>query len=350
MKKILLILLFAALPSIAFVVVLKRSIEYKKPGGGFTRAYRDDFLGEIDVLDLKFNSYYIAGRSRDTIFLGNVSLGSHAIAVPTHSLRDSSHFKLAFPAAGYSLADLNVVIDSCQAYVFETTTPSVLTASGLGRSFHSMPFKRVAFLNMPAFISGSSLVVNTYDSALRKAVMTKITFGSGEPTSVDNLVKQVDGVLCTDGRFVYERGRAELIYIYHYRNTILKLDTNLRVLETRRTIDTTRSSKLKVERVKSDNRYTFTAPPYVVNKNACLNGDWLLIQSRVRADNDPDEPGSSFETIDVYSLRDLNYRFSFRLPVTPNEIIVSFAATDQYLFVVQGNRLERYLVTWPLVF
>jgi len=177
--------------------------------------------------------------------------------------------------------------------------------------------------------------------------MTKVTFGSTKLKSANNLERQVDGVLCTDGRFIYEPGRSELIYIYHYRNRILKLDTNLLVLESRRTIDTTNISKLKVERVESDNRYSFTAPPYLVNKNACLHGDWLLVQSRVRADNDTDDVYSAYETIDVYSSRDVKYAFSFRLPVTPNEIIVSFAATDQYLFIVQGNRLERYSITWP---
>lgn len=349
MKKILLILLLSAVPSIVFVLVLQRSVEYKRSGGGFTRLYRDNFIRDADTLDLKFNSYYIAGKSRDTLFLGNVSLSSHALAVPIHSLRDSNHLRLEFPlSSGHNDSHLNVVVDSAQVFAFETATPSVLHSRVARRKFHQEPFKKVSFLNIPVFLSSGSLVVNTYDTALRKAVMTKITFGSVGLETADNLDKQVDGVLCTDGRFIYERG--ELVYIYHYRNTVLKLDTNLRVLAIRRTIDTTNISKLKVERVKSDNRYSFTAPPYLVNKNACLHEEWLLVQSRVRADNEPEDANSSFESIDVYSLKDVNYVFSFRLPVTRDEIIVSFAATDQYLFVVQGNRLERYSVTWPAVF
>src|SRR5947207_2200301 len=73
----------------------------EKPEGsnGFRRIFRTEaILQPIDTLNLKYDSYYIAGRARQTLYLGNIVAPRHAFAVNIQALDTQRiEFKLYNP-------------------------------------------------------------------------------------------------------------------------------------------------------------------------------------------------------------------------------------------------------------
>jgi hypothetical protein len=143
------------------------------------------------------------------------------------------------------------------------------------------------------------------------------------------LVRQVDGIFCTDGSINYSPTLDAFVYVYFYRNEYLGLDTNLNLVFRGKTIDTTSVAKIKVTRL--HDRITMSAPPLVVNRISQVAGDELFVCSEHRATNEFESHWKELSVIDVYNIRDQSYKYSFYVPDFDNHRMESFLVHDDYL-------------------
>jgi len=127
----------------------------------------------------------------------------------------------------------------------------------------------------------------------------------------DLLVKQIDGVFCVGGTMQFDRGLNRLVYVYFYRNQYLVMDSTLCLLGKGNTIDTTTVAKIRIGNIESTNSRTMAAPPLMVNRKSAVYRDWLFVNSSLLARNEHPDALEEARVIDVYSITQRRYRFSF---------------------------------------
>ena len=161
------------------------------------------------------------------------------------------------------------------------------------------------------------------------------------------LVKQGEGLFSTDGMLLYDKSISRLIYMYYYRNQFICMDTNLKLLYKGKTIDTISRAQIKVSKIKSgsENTFTLSVPPLVVNKKGSVYKGCLFVHSNIIAKNETKKAFDNASVIDVYNLKAGSYKFSFYLPDYNNTKMFDFAINgntlialyDHYIFVFELN-------------
>ena len=163
----------------------------------------------------------------------------------------------------------------------------------------------------------------------------------------DILTKQIDGLFCTDGMLNYDPGTQILVYIYYYRNEFILLDKNLNIIKTGHTIDTTKIARIKVANINSDKSTNLAAPPEFINLRSSISGDWLFIQSPVKAINEQEDEFSNNSVIDIYTISDDKYRFSIYIPDLNHKKISAFQVRGKNLYAIQDKYLTIFRLNLP---
>jgi len=163
----------------------------------------------------------------------------------------------------------------------------------------------------------------------------------------DILTKQIDGLFCTDGILNYDPGTRQLVYTYYYRNEFILLDKNLNVIKTAHTIDTTSRAHIKVAKINSDKSVTLASPPEFVNLRSSLSGNWLFIQSPVKAINEQEDEFANNSAIDIYNVSDNKYHFSIYIPDLNQKKISAFQVHGKNLYVIQDKFLTIFRLNLP---
>jgi hypothetical protein len=312
---------------------------------GFIRLVPPHVAIPEKILDIKYNSYYIAGMTPTHIYLGNALAASWVLKMD-HSLADTGHMRLQL-APGMNLSGpATVTIDSPYVYMTEGTQGAILYAELEDPVLRRLPDGKRQFFNARP-VSPSSYILRMYDTALHQNVLAKRTLDTaylqpGKPV----LEKQVDGVFCTDGTLHYEPAMGKLVYVYYYRNQFVCLDTNLNIQYKGRTIDTVSHAHIKVASLTAAGKSTLASPSGVVNRLSCIDGKWIYVNSRLMANNEKRETFDKMSVIDVYSIKDGSYHFSFYLPSLGDTKLRGFRVLNKTLVALY----DHYVYTFRLNF
>lgn len=312
---------------------------------GFIRLVPPHMAIPEKILDIKYNSYYIAGASPTHIYLGNAIAATYVFRMD-YTLSDTAHMRLKM-APGTDLAGpATVTIDSPHIYMTVGSQGAILHASLEDPVLRRLPEGSPVFYNASP-VSPASFILRLYDSARQQNVLAKRTldkalFQPGVPV----LEKQVDGVFCTDGTLHYDPGTAKLVYVYYYRNQFLCLDSNLNIQYKGRTIDTVSHAHIKVASLTSAGKSTLASPSGVVNRLSCIDGKWIYVNSKLMANNEKKAGFDKVSAIDVYSLGDGSYQFSFYLPGIGDTKMRAFRVFNKTLVALY----DHYVYTFRLNF
>jgi hypothetical protein len=157
------------------------------------------------------------------------------------------------------------------------------------------------------------------------------------------LKKQVDGIFCTDGTLDYDPQTGTLVYLYHYRNEFVTLDTNLQVRYTGHTLDTNTTAKLQVTQL-ADGSSKFSAPPTYVNSIARIADGRIYVLSALLADNEDKSVIAHHEIIDVFALDNGEYRYTLYIPLHNGEHITDFIVKGAQLLALFDHTLNAYTI------
>lgn len=313
---------------------------------GFTRKFVSEKIALTPVKhhNLKYYGYYIAGVADKNIYLGHRRVTSQLLVldydfsnIQPFDIPKANTGKLAWKA-------LKTVVRYPDVYAIEPITPAILHTR-----FPSMNVKRydsdIPRFSMALPMNKNSFVFRIYDRNLKQYILAKKSLhSSGTRYSPDILEKQVDGRFCTDGSLVFDPVSSRLVYMYYYRNEFIVADTTLQHIYKAHTIDTTGTARIEVVKTGSEKITTSTlaAPPYIVNKRLSVGNNYIYIQSNLKADNEDRETFETSSAIDVYSLKNGKYRFSFYLPDYMGKKLTDFKVFNQTLVALHGNRILIY--------
>jgi hypothetical protein len=340
-RKLLVLSLLTALGSTVIIMLYFISDKVNHRPNGFIRLFPPHLSTPRDILDIKFDSYYFAGATNKSIYLGNSTSPTTILRV-NYLLSDTEHINLYLPKIKISQSATEVYVDSPFVFMQNGVFPVILQGVLSSPILRPLEFEK-SFFTMTSRISNASFVIRTYDEKKKQNILAKETL---DPPRIryaaDILEKQVDGIFCTDGSLLYDKNSRKLVYIYFYRNQFITMDTNLNVIYHGRTIDTNSRAKIKIDKIASDDKVTFSSPPLVVNGHSSIDSNWIYINSELRANNETVDAFDQFSVIDVYYLNSGIYKFSFYVPRFNDKKMNSFKIYGHTLFALYGEHLLSY--------
>jgi hypothetical protein len=309
-------------------ILVIASLYHFTPGhhqkNGFLRTFaKREVILPIDTLELGYDSYYVAGHGRGTLFLGSVVAPRHVVAITIPTL-DSSHLMLEIVEPKRFLpSSIQVAVDSPFVYLCDGTVPAIYRGYLLSLKVYPLNVAGIYFLDiMPR--RDSSFVLRSLDMNKENVLALLKPEGFRFQFSSYDLTRQVDGLFCTSGKLLYDRQNDHTVYVYTYRNKYVVLDSALSQVAQGKTIDTVSRARIKVTTVKSTNTVAIAQPSVVVNKSAAVHRDLLFINSGKMADNDDPAEFDEHSAIDVYQLSNRRYLFTFYIPGKSVREIVLF--------------------------
>lgn len=309
---------------------------------GFHRVFAGHPILSHDQMDLKYNSYYIAGLTRSGIYLGNTSSPLRFLKVP-YSLKDSQHHVIQISGIeNYRFRSVHLKVDSPGFLLTDGSIPLRMYGNvNEGKVNYlfkdSIPFSLSVPLNSNTIIqrsigAGENIFVKS--SIYPRRVIIKDSI----------LEKQKEGLFSTDGQLIPVRGTGQIVHLYYYRNQFILMDSNLNVLQRGRTIDTNTHAKISTKSIESGVLInTFSSPPLIVNKKSAANGHLLFINSNLKAENEYQKFFDKAPVIDVYNLRKAgSYEFSFYLSLGGKKAIRDINIFGNKIVVIHSHYLSIF--------
>lgn len=312
---------------------------------GFTRVFptEPDSLVPEEILDIRHPGYYFSGKTDHHIFLGHLQAPAH-ILMTNPALTDTSHINMEIdilPEDVYDWKALQVVVDSPQVYLADGSNGLFLKTFLQDSSVDRYSPGSTMLFSGYIPLSPSSLVMKSYDPEYAQNILEKrSTTTKAEKKYI--LKKQVDGIFCTDGMLLYSRKHSHLFYLYYYRNQLLCLDTLLNEVYTKTTIDTVSHANIDLSVLEDSTQLTLGKPPLRVNKKSHTDGDFLYVNSALRADNESLAIFGNHSVIDLYTVTNGDYLFSFYIPEYRGKKMRDFLVLDTVLLALYDHHIITY--------
>lgn len=344
MKKPILLLTCCLIVSVSLVLVLYTLSDYHvRKNNRFLRIVLKNPFNHIGGINLKFNSYYIAGATDEKIYLGNYTAPLHLLTTDL-KLTDTQSVVLNLKSnekREFKLPRLSVVPP--YFYIMDGSMPSLYRGElkeGLADSFM---FDKAAYFMDAIPVGKSTFAIRTVNRLTQELVLGKI-IPDTPYVHVDTtlLQKQIDGRFCTDGMLLYDRELARIVYLYSYRNQYIVSDTNLNLLYRGTTIDTVTHAQLATTTLSSNKTYTMAAPPLVVNNTSCVSNGFLFVKSPLLSKNETEAIFRRVSVVDVYDLKEGSYKFSFYVPKSGSKSFDEFRVCGDKLIVRYAQRIETH--------
>ena len=314
---------------------------------GFIRLIPPHVLTPLNTKDIGYNSFYIVGSTANKVYLGN-TMAPSKLLITDFALKDTQIATLIFPGNPTILEGANLVwADSPFIYLMDGRVPLLMRGNLSSLTIDQV--KPSIYFMQALPVSPSSFVIRVYDRVQRQTVLARTTLDT--PTAKEGahtLERQGDGIFSTDGMLNVDPVSGRIIYMYFYRNQLPCFDTALNLLYTARTIDTVSQAQLSVATMSTDSSSTLSAPPHFVNYFSCIADNLLFVHSALKANNETESQFEQASAIDVYSVSDGRYRFSFYISKYLGKKMKSFRVFGDKLFAIYDHYLVVYQVNFPL--
>lgn len=319
--------------------------------GGFWRNYEAD----VTIVQQAAKSFpgtdlYIAGISNNAIDIGRYDWLQQIQTFNfdlTKSFLRPSHVS----ATQIAVADtspkgthaVRVITDSLDSYVIDKMTP--LLYQQRSDQDQNIFEEKISF-NQAMVIPSQSFILNTYDTETKSSRLTLLPLkNTGTQRKYYYLKKQVDGLFCCRGHMAYDQKTQQIVYLFKHRNEFICFDTAFNFLQECRTIDTVRTAPVKTVEVKSSHKILLSPNAVTVN-NLCTAADgYLYVDSGIKSAHEPGDLEKNV-MIDIYSLTQHAYCYSFYLPRYQNLALTEFRVYQNLLIAIYNQHLVVYKITF----
>lgn len=336
------LLLSSAFSIIIIVCLFRYSKIINHKNNHFTRLFPPHFLTNPKQMNLPYNSFYLAGLTHSSIYLGN-STDATLLLKTNFNLNTSENIPLHTPTGiKVVVSAIKIFIDSPYIYMMEGITPKVFNGNLHDTILITNKYQKITF-NAFNIISNKSYVIRSYDPIINKNILIKSSFSESKTEIFKNILTSgEDGVFSLDGMLVKDRQTHNIVYLYYYRNEFLYLDSNLNILFKGKTIDSIHNPEIKLSKIISTGATTFSAPPLTVNRTSCADSRFLYVNSKLKAKNEDESSFENNSVIDIYSLKNGDYVYSFYIPDHLSYKMKSFQIINHNLVALYDHSLMTF--------
>lgn len=295
------------------------------------------------ALDLKINSYYIAGMDEKYIYLGNVTAPLHIkVLDTTFQIIEETEISLSKMDILFRTTSIQIVPPNF--FFIDGTVPIIF--SGKVKDWKANLRLTKGFFSLAVPVGPETFAIRTRSSKTNEDVLGLLKIGDCPSIELteDILEKQIDGIFDTDGMLLYNDQLKKVIYTYYYRNQFFVMDAN-NILTTDfigNTIDTISQAQIKIDYVSSKKMNKMSAPPLIVNQSTATYGDYLFVHSGLLGKFEPKSTWRRSSVIDVYNLVKNTYAFSFYIPDREGEGLSQFRVYKDKMVCMVGNHIVLY--------
>lgn len=340
-EKIFYIALTMIVSSLVVVGLFVSSEHIMKRENPFVRRFMPHHIDKAEYLDLEVNSYYIAGLTKDTIYLGNSTAPLLITAVPT-DLGTKVEHQIKLDETQRSFRSLTVRILGQQFFVSDGTIPIIYKGNTANWTATKYMQEKV-YLSLVQPLENNSFLFRSQRAVNGEHVLGRLNVNDSTSFELygNALQKQIDGVFDTDGQLVTDAKTNQGVYTYYYRNQYLVYQPLANRFVTGKTIDTTTLAKIEVTTLANGEK-KMGAPPQKVNSKTYAYNRLLYVKSDLMGKNEPRSMWNQASIIDVYDYNKNEYLYSFYAYDHQGDKIKEFALNDNYFFGLVGNSLVRW--------
>lgn len=260
---------------------------------------------------LDYNSYYVAGIFKDSIYLGNTTAPRHILAL-SMDLKGNAQHLITIPdslKADYQTARITV----SDSVFFLTDGVSGIIQKG---NTDDWTISESYTLDIPftAFVPQSKqrAVLRVYDMLNKETTLAEYDLKTRSLHVHSGILDtKIDGLFDTDGQLLFDIDTEKVFYVYFYRNNYLLADYNLENAVYNKTIDTIKQVNLEFGYLEGGRQMKLAKPYAKVNQTAAAGNGYLMIKSKNLGRFDVAEMLDQASLIDVYDTAKNSYEFSF---------------------------------------
>lgn len=321
----------------------ENTLKYDNP---FIRRFSDLVVKDKEI-NLEHNSYYWAGSSLSTLYLGNYTSPLMLTKIDT-ALQKATSIHFTLDQSDFPFTTIQVQADSINYYLYDGSIPCFfrgkikdkkLSLVGIGTSHFSTG----------TLCDSSRLLIRSHNAKGENSIgitSYQAPFSSYfHPTLLE---KQLDGNFDTDGMLLYDIKLKKGVYVYRYRNQYIVFDPTLENVSKGNTIDTISRAQLKVLYNPVANEKKLAGTPLVVNYNSSVYNGLLFVQSGLVGRFEDSKMWQQASVIDVYNIRNQSYIASFYVYHIDRKKLSRFFIQHNYLYAFIGTKLTRYKLT-PMI-
>ena len=342
-KKIFYIVLTMIVSSAVVVFLFLTSEHILKRENPFVRRFMPHHIDKAKYLDLGVNSYYIAGLTNDTIYLGNYTAPLLITAVPTNLGMKVEH-QIRLDETKRSFRSLTIRVQGQDFFVTDGTVPIIYqgsTANWIATKY----MQEKVYFSLVQPMENNAFLFRSQRAATGEHVLGRLVIKDSTSFELygDALQKQIDEVFDTDGQLVTDAKTNQGVYTYYYRNQYLVYQPQTNQFTKGKTIDTTTLAKIQITEL-ADGTRKMGAPPQKVNSKTYAYNGLLYVKSELLGKNEPKSMWKQASIIDVYDYNNSEYKYSFYTYDHQKDKMKEFALNDTYFFGLVGNSLVRYQI------
>ncbi|AZA73781.1 MauE/DoxX family redox-associated membrane protein [Chryseobacterium indoltheticum] len=325
----------------SIIVLYQRSEYIIKKENNFTRRFLQHPLKQEKRLNLGFNSYYFAGTTKDSIYLGNYTTPFTLTSMDI-DFKDVKELKVIPDVRSYQFKRAQFQVNGKYYYLYDGSVPVIYRGIIGQKNAQTLSYGQAYFSQLVNMDENSFSLSTFY--APRKTQSLGLLFPESHESLLikpDLLKNHKDPVFETDGQLHYDCNNQQLVYVHYYKNEVIVMGKAMNLKATYKTIDTISQPKIDISKL-SDGRRKMNHPPLAVNKKSFVQYGLLFNESNLIGRDESREMWNTSAVIDVYSTLEQKYIGSFYIP-KPKEIKkIQFQVTDQYFIVLIGNEIVRY--------
>lgn len=332
-----------SLISICSILYLYQRSEYMmQKENNFTRRFLQHPLDEEQRIDLKVNSYYFAGSTKDSIYLGNHTT-PFVLSSIGNNFQEMKRLRIIPDQSDFSFKGSKILVENNNYYLYDGTVP-VLYKGRLGHpdlrtiSYQELYFSQLQALDDQAF---TFVTYSSIDKIQALGLLYPEYHGEKIKVYPTLLEKANDGIFDTEGKLVVDYYTKKIIYAYSYKNAFIVMDKNLQNGQKFHTIDDLSNQQIEVMHLK-DGQKKMKNPPTLVNRSVFAYKGLLFIESDRIGKFENKKKQKQSITIDIYSTDDPKYLGSFYLPNPNSSKKTEFYMKDSCLYLIIENELIRY--------
>lgn len=331
------------LSSTAIIIILflfsEEVMHHENP---FIRRYPQHPITLVKNVNLKFNSYYFAGKSDSRIYLGNYTDPLHITVFDT-ALKVKNTFKIVFDIQKIPFKRIKIIVRGSYFYLTDGTVPCIF----LGKTSNWRIIKELKgshYFTMTEPVDSASVIFRSNNGKYAAQILSSYK-ENRNPRIIYNdslLQQQIDGVFDTDGMLVYDDKIKRMVYLYYYRNEFIIADQNPKLLYRGHTIDTITKAKIKVAYLKNNTERRMAAPPLLVNANLAVCQNLMFVHSKIEGRFEDRKLWQQASIIDLYDIKNKMYLLSFAVYNVKDKKLQSFIVTNTHLYALLQDELVVY--------
>jgi hypothetical protein len=338
-----------ALSSFLIIILFINSESTIQKENPFIRRFTPNIISRLQALELNNYGFYIAGQSKNKVYLGNTFSPLTVLEIDNRS-NQKKQFTISLDNDKFKFRSVKIKVLDTVFFLYDGYVPIIYRGAVSNWEAKTWVTRKPYFTMLQPVANNKCIFMG---QQLSNGESFLGTIEKGNKYKINRaekiLQKQMDGIFDTDGMMAYNPKRNIFIYTYFYRNQYIATDSHLKLLFRGKTIDTTSQAKLKVVKILKSGDTKLAAPPYSVNIKSTIHNNLLFIQSGLRGRFENSTIWNKASIIDVYNYEKQTYVGSCYIYHENDEKMTDFIANDSGIYAIIGHKVIRYNFGQPIL-